>query len=193
MARSPSFGSTRPSSIALFGLAFATPAPRALVRLAWPSNSPDHYAKGTPSSRQRRDSDCCVSGRFQVLFHSPSGVLFTFPSRYWFTIGFRLVFSLGGWSPQLPIGFHVSDGTRESAPFRTPRIWPTGLSPSMVGRSRPFSYSHARNEPPTRGSEQTPQPPSGNACRLDTARIWAVARSLAATWAISVDFSYHGY
>ena len=28
-----------------------------------------------------------VSTRFQVLFHSPSGVLFTFPSRYWFTIG----------------------------------------------------------------------------------------------------------
>ncbi len=28
-----------------------------------------------------------VGTRFQVLFHSPSGVLFTFPSRYWFTIG----------------------------------------------------------------------------------------------------------
>ncbi len=69
-----------------------------------------------------RGSDCCVSCRFQVLFHSPSGVLFTFPSRYWFTIGFRHVFSLGGWSPQLPIGFHVSDGTRESLPLCTPRI-----------------------------------------------------------------------
>jgi hypothetical protein len=28
-----------------------------------------------------------VSTWFQVLFHSPPGVLFTFPSRYWFTIG----------------------------------------------------------------------------------------------------------
>src|SRR2546422_649646 len=28
-----------------------------------------------------------VGNRFQVLFHSPPGVLFTFPSRYWFTIG----------------------------------------------------------------------------------------------------------
>ncbi len=28
-----------------------------------------------------------VGVRFQVLFHSPSGVLFTFPSRYFFTIG----------------------------------------------------------------------------------------------------------
>lgn len=37
--------------------------------------------------------------RFQDLFHSPPGVLFAFPSRYWFTIGRSRVFSLGGWSP----------------------------------------------------------------------------------------------
>lgn len=37
--------------------------------------------------------------RFQDLFHSPPGVLFAFPSRYWFTIGRLRVFSLGGWSP----------------------------------------------------------------------------------------------
>ena len=36
-----------------------------------------------------------VGARFQVLFHSPLGVLFTFPSRYWFAIGHRRVFSLG--------------------------------------------------------------------------------------------------
>ena len=55
-----------------------------------------------------------VSTRFQVLFHSPSGVLFTFPSRYWFTIGHRRVFRLGGWSPQIPTGFHVSGSTQVS-------------------------------------------------------------------------------
>lgn len=54
-----------------------------------------------------------VSIRFQVLFHSPSGVLFTFPSRYWFTIGHSRVFRLGGWSPQIPTGFHVSGSTQE--------------------------------------------------------------------------------
>ena len=53
-----------------------------------------------------------VGARFQVLFHSPPGVLFTFPSRYWSTIGHRRVFRLGGWSPLLPTGFHVSGGTR---------------------------------------------------------------------------------
>ena len=52
---------------------------------------------------------------FQVLFHSPPGVLFTFPSRYWFTIGHQVVFSLGGWSLQLPTGFHVSRGTQDTA------------------------------------------------------------------------------
>ena len=50
---------------------------------------------------------------FQELFHSPLGVLFTFPSRYSFTIGQQVVLSLGGWSPQLPPGFLVSEGTQE--------------------------------------------------------------------------------
>ena len=100
---------------------FRYACPTSWVRLACPNNSPDHYAKGTPSPACA-GSDCCVSCRFQVLFHSPSGVLFTFPSRYLCTIGFRLVFSLGGWSPQIPIGFHVPDGTRVSFPVHTPRI-----------------------------------------------------------------------
>ena len=54
-----------------------------------------------------------VSTRFQVLFHSPLGVLFTFPSRYCFTIGRQLVFSFGQWSARIPTRFHVSRGTQE--------------------------------------------------------------------------------
>src|SRR3954468_14377516 len=54
-----------------------------------------------------------VGTRFQVLFHSPSGVLFTFPSRYWFTIGHQGVLSLGGWSPQVQTAFHESGPTQE--------------------------------------------------------------------------------
>ena len=46
-----------------------------------------------------------VGKRFQVLFHSPPGVLFTFPSRYWSTIGHRRVFRIGGWTPSFPPGF----------------------------------------------------------------------------------------
>ena len=56
-----------------------------------------------------------VGARFQVLFHSPPGVLFTFPSRYWCAIGHWRVFRLGGWSPLLPTGFHVSGGTQAPA------------------------------------------------------------------------------
>ena len=37
------------------------------------------------------------------------------PSRYWFTIGRQGVFSLGGWAPRIPTGFHVSCGTQDSA------------------------------------------------------------------------------
>ena len=59
-----------------------------------------------------------VSKGFQVLFHYPPGVLFTFPSRYFFTIGHMLVFSLGWWSTQIPTRFLVSRGTQESVRFR---------------------------------------------------------------------------
>ena len=52
-----------------------------------------------------------VNTGFQVLFHSPPGVLFTFPSRYCSSIGHQVVFRVGGWSPQFPTGFHVSCGT----------------------------------------------------------------------------------
>src|SRR5215510_7983001 len=72
-----------------------------------------------------------VGTRFQVLFHSPPGVLFTFPSRYWFTIGHERVFSLTRWSSQIPAGFHVSCGTWVSDQ-RANALSPTGLSPSLV-------------------------------------------------------------
>src|SRR5690606_26514133 len=72
--------------------------------------------------------------RFQDLFHSPPGVLFAFPSRYWFTIGRLRVFSLGGWSPHLQTGFHVSRPTCLT-PSLTQSISSTGLSPCC---GRPF-------------------------------------------------------
>ena len=56
-----------------------------------------------------------VGTRFQVSFTPLTGVLFTFPSRYWFTIGHRRVFSLGGWAPRIRTGFHVSRPTWDTA------------------------------------------------------------------------------
>ena len=53
---------------------------------------------------------------FQVLFHSPPGVLFTFPSRYWSAIGHRGVFRLNGWSRQIHTEFQGFRATWENAP-----------------------------------------------------------------------------
>ena len=78
-----------------------------------------------------------VCMRFQDLFHSPPGVLFAFPSQYWFAIGRLRVFSLGGWSPHLRAGFHVSRSTFRKLSTLNP-ISRTGLSPSVAGLSRPF-------------------------------------------------------
>jgi len=78
-----------------------------------------------------------VCMRFQDLFHSPPGVLFAFPSRYWFTIGRLRVFSLGGWSPHLQTGFLVSRPTCRTLRPAT-YFSHTGLSPFIAGLSRPF-------------------------------------------------------
>src|SRR6202011_1771793 len=78
-----------------------------------------------------------VCMRFQDLLHSPSGVLFAFPSRYWFTIGRSRVFSLGGWSPHLQAGFHVSRPTFRTL-SSTPNLSRTGLSPTLAALSRAF-------------------------------------------------------
>ena len=80
-----------------------------------------------------------VGARFQALFHSPLGVLFTFPARYSFAIGHGRVLSLGGWSPLLRTGFHVPGPTRDhgAAGRGDPR---TGLSPASAGLSMPFRF-----------------------------------------------------
>ena len=80
-----------------------------------------------------------VNIRFQVLFHSPPGVLFTFPSQYFSSIGHQVVFRLGGWSPRLLIGFHVSDNTPDTAALFA--VSPKGLSPASVGFPTPFGYN----------------------------------------------------
>ena len=46
-----------------------------------------------------------VGIRFQVLFHSPPGVLFTFPSRYLFTIGHHGYLALESGLPSFPRDF----------------------------------------------------------------------------------------
>ena len=52
---------------------------------------------------------------FRFYFTPLTGVLFAFPSRYLFTIGSYLVFSLGSWSTRILTGFHVPRHTQDSA------------------------------------------------------------------------------
>ena len=53
---------------------------------------------------------------FRFYFTPLTGVLFTFPSRYWFTIGHQGVFSLGTWSSQIPTRFLGPRGTQDLYP-----------------------------------------------------------------------------
>ena len=74
----PVSGLWQRTSHALFRLAFAS-APCLPLNLASARNSLVHSSIGTPSLSLR----LLVDIRFQVLFHSPPGVLFTFPSRFY--------------------------------------------------------------------------------------------------------------
>ena len=137
MGRSPGFASAAGNFSALFRLAFATAPPlKGLTSLPtttrWliKQKARRHQVLSKLSTRLR----LIVGIRFQVLFHSPPGVLFTFPSRYLSTIGHRGVFSLTPWAALIHTGFLVSRATR--VPVRGDAcISCTGLSPSTVWRS----------------------------------------------------------
>jgi len=104
-----------------------------------------------------------VGTRFQVYFTPLLRVLFTFPSRYLFTIGHDGVLRLGGWSPHVQTGFHVSRPTLGFIEAFTD----TGLSPPMVLISNSFSFSSMNH--------------------------WPGPRSLATTNGVSVDVLSSGY
>ena len=114
-----------------------------------------------------------VNIRFQVLFHSPSGVLFTFPSQYFSTIGHQVVFRLGGWAPRIPYRFHVSVGTQDTNCYFTVSF--KRLSLALVDLPMSFNYS----------SDcvmfvLTP--------KLFLTSVWPLPISLATTLGISFDF-----
>jgi hypothetical protein len=93
---------------ALFRLAFA-PAP-SFSDLTSPhaSNSSAHSSKGTPSGYRATEvapatpSDCLWARGFRYCFTPLIGVLFTFPSRYSFTIGRQEYLALDGGPPMFP-------------------------------------------------------------------------------------------
>ena len=103
-----------------------------------------------------------------------TAVLFTIPSRYWYTIGRQLVFSLIPWSGQIHATFHVCCATQE-----LPRaILDFGYgSVTLFGST--FQKIHLSSEVPHRGPT-TPEPKT---------LVWAVPLSLATTDGIT-SFSF---
>jgi hypothetical protein len=125
-----------------------------------------------------------VGIRFQVLFHSPPGVLFTFPSQYLCTIGRLVVLSLRRWSSWIPTGFPVSRSTWEPNRREPSALSPKGLSPALASLSRAIRLGRRLVTPrpvctPARLSPTTPAAQRVQA--LTYGPVWAVPRSLAAT------------
>ena len=114
-----------------------------------------------------------VNIRFQVLFHSPPGVLFTFPSQYCSTIGHQVVFRLGGWSPRIPCGFHVPTDTLDTGHCLF--VSSTGLSPSSVQLSRSVRLQINMLIPV-------------RTHKVFLLHVWPLPISLATTFGISFDF-----
>ena len=147
MDRSPGFGSTNTNCSPYSDLVSLRLRTSLVLNLANISNSPDRSTKSTQS--EIASLLLFVSTRFQVLFHSPPGVLFTFPSQYFSTIGHRLVFRLGGWSPRLPTGFLVSRGTLD------PARW---LPISLTRLSRPLVCFPKTVQLSSVNTSRSPQP-----------------------------------
>lgn len=117
---------------ALFRLAFASAPALQRLNLAPYHNS---LARSTKSTRSL-SLPLLVSTRFQVLFHSPPGVLFTFPSRYSSLSVTGSYLALGGGPPRF-----IPDS---SCPVllwcraRNRSLSSTGISPSLFPPSNGF-------------------------------------------------------
>jgi hypothetical protein len=86
-----------------------------------------------------------VDTRFQGLFTPLAGVLFAFPSRYWFAIGRQVVFSLGRWSSQIPTGLLEPRGTQVP-----PRAFGLFIYAAITRSGRPFHAVRLRPRVPYR-------------------------------------------
>ena len=116
---------------------------------------------------------------FRVCFTPLLEVLFTFPSRYLCAIGLSVVFSLTGWSPQIPAEFLVLRGT-QVPPDVPVCISRTGLSPSPATLSCVFRYASLHVLSAVLQPRALPE----------TTPVWASARSLATTCAIVLYFLF---
>ena len=137
MVRSSGFGSTTCYYSRPLQTRFRFGSGTSCLNLATHRNSP---ARSTKSTRSRLTHvvalSLLVSIRFQVLFHSPPGVLFTFPSRYYTLSVTWSYLAFGDGPPFFRQDSSCPDVLRlRRAPYSFSR---TGLLPSSTGLSRPF-------------------------------------------------------
>ena len=101
MDRSPGFGSAHTDSGPIQTWFPFGSAP-SVLNLASTGNSPDRSTKSTRLHLNVLPQ--LVNTGFQVLFHSPPGVLFTFPSQYYALSVTKEYLALGGGPPDFPQG-----------------------------------------------------------------------------------------
>ena len=118
---------------------------------------------------------------FQVHIPPLTGVLLIFRSRYLFTIGHQVVFSLTGWSPSIQSRFHVALPTQGT--LRSQAIFAYG-SVTLCGRPFQIVQLTAWLVTPC-GGPYNPE--------VETTSVWAISLSLAATEEIDFSFCSCGY
>jgi hypothetical protein len=102
MGSSPGFGSFQ-RDCSPFRTRFPSGSGCRCLSLATPKYSSAHSTKGTPSpAGNPASSDRLEAHGFRICFTPLVGVLFTIPSRYWFTIGRWSYLALGGGPPSFP-------------------------------------------------------------------------------------------
>ena len=146
-----------------------------MLNLAGIRNSPDRSTKSTRSHLNVLPQ--FVNTGFQVLFHSPPGVLFTFPSQYYALSVTEEYLALRGG----PRSFHQGSTCLDVLwiLLRFIRFRVRGFHPLWPAFPKPFYYplkSRVQSEP--HGARTM---------------VWALPVSLAATSGIDVSFFSSGY
>ena len=172
-ARSLRFGSTACDSNALFRLAFATAPPHGLTsphtitRRLILQKARSHITNKASLVYAPTACRHTVSG---TISRPLTGALFTFPSRYLFTIGHQGVFRLTRWSWQIHTGFlgprATWDPLQQSTRFRLPDSH--GLRRHFPEASTIATISYCLRDTAAT-IQRVPQPRTRNACRLSHA------------------------
>ena len=154
-------------------------------------HSSDHSTKGTPSPRIRLRAPArlrlLVGAGFQDLVSSPLRGAFHLSLTVLVPYRWPGVLRLGGWSPPLPTGLHVSRGTQGHWPEPPPvayRALNVCGPPSAAVHLTAAVALYSVGLPPARPY---------NPARRERQTVWAVPGSLATTAGISLDSCSSGY